>query len=174
MNISPLSEANLSFKVLISLFLMTVAVGYVFGLIHIYTNVGYSYTGIVTHYRGTEKELDVPPELAMAKLIHHQHVHVFGLSMLFLLMGIIFTLTQLPEWLKVVFVMAPFLGLLLDMSSFWLVVFSSPVFAWGAMVFGGFMALSFFLILGRPLYEMWILPLWYRKWGETNVPPFLR
>ncbi len=174
MKIVPLYEANLSFKVLISLFLVMVAIGYVFGLIHIYTDVGYSYTGIVTHYRGTEKALDVPPELALAKLIHQQHVHVFGLSMLFLLIGTIFTMTQLPERVKVIFVMAPFLGLLLDMSSFWLIVFSSPIFAWGAMVFGGFMALSFFLILGRPLYEMWVLPFWYQKWGQTNVPKFLR
>ena len=174
MKIVPLNEANLSFKVLVSFFLVAVAIGYVFGLVHIYTDVGYSYTGIVTHYRGSEKELDVPPELAVAKLIHNQHVHVFGLSMLFFLIGMIFTLTRLPEPVKAVFVMAPFLGLLLDMSSFWLIVFKSPVFAWFAMAFGGFMALSFFLILGRPLYEMWILPLWHRKWGPENIPWFLR
>lgn len=174
MKIVPLSQASLSFKVLISFFLVAVAVGYVFGLVHIYTDVGYSYTGIVTHYRGSEKELDVPPELAVAKLIHHQHVHIFGLSMLFLLIGIIFTLTQLSEPIKVVFVMAPYLGLLLDMSSFWLLVFKSAFFAWCAMAFGSFMALAFFLILGRPFYEMWILPLWHQKWGEANVPKFLR
>ena len=173
MKIVPLSQANLSFKVLASLFLLTVAVGYVFGLIHIYTDVGYSYTGIVTHYRGAGKELDVPPELAMAKLIHHQHVHVFGLSMLFFLIGMIFILTQLPEPVKAVFVMAPYLGLAMDMSSFWLLVFASPVFAWLSIVFGAFMAISFFLIIGRPFYEMWMLPLWHRKWGPTNVPWFL-
>lgn len=174
MKIVPLHEAHLSFKVLISFFLVAVAIGYAFGLVHIYNDVGYSYTGIVTHYRGSEKELDVPPELAMAKLIHHQHVHVFGLSMLFLLIGIIFTLTQIPERLKVIFVMAPFLGMILDMSSFWLLVFSSPFFAWGAIIFGSFMAFSFFLILGRPLYEMWILPLWIRKWGKDHLPSLLR
>lgn len=174
MKIVPLAEANLSFKVLISLFLFTVAIGYTFGLIHIYTDVGYSYTGIVTHYRGDVKELTLPPEFAFAKLIHHHHVHLFGLSMLFLLIGVLFTLTGLPERVKVVFVLAPFLGLLVDFSSFWLLVFVSPIFAWLAMAFGGFMAFSFFLILGRPLYEMWILPLWYHKWGQDNVPWFLR
>ena len=174
MRIIPLSKASLSFKVLVSFFLINVAVGYIFGLIHIFTDVGFSYTGIVTHYRGDIKELSVPPEFAFAKMIHHQHVHVFGLSMLFLLIGIIFTFTRLPEWAKTIFVMGPFLGLILDLTSFWLLVFVSPLFAWLAMTFGAFMGFSFFLIIGRPLYEMWILPIWYHKWGKVNVPWFLR
>jgi len=172
--IVPLSKAQLSFKVLISSFLLMVGIGYLFGLIHIYTDVGFSYTGIVTHYRGDAKELTLPAEFAFARLIHNQHVHIFGLSMLFLLIGVIFTLTQLPERVKALFVMAPFVGLFIDLSSFWLLVFTSPFFAWLAAIFGAFMGLSFFLIIGRPLYEMWVSPLWYRIWKEENVPWFLR
>jgi len=169
----PLAEANYSFKVLITFFLLTVAVGYGFGLIHIYMDVGMSYTGIVTHYRGGTGDLAVPPDFAFAKLVHYHHVHVFGLSMLFVLIGFIFCLTSIPELPKAVFVAMPFVGMIIDMTSFWLLVFVSPVFAWLAMAFGIFMAFSFFLILGRPLYEMWILPLWRQRWGD-RVPFLLR
>ncbi len=168
-----LSEANLSFKVLVTFFLLTVGIGYVFGLIHIYTDVGFSYTGIVTHYRGQGGKPDLPPELAFAKLIHVHHIHIFAISMLLMLIGTIFTLTELPELMKTIFVAMPFVGMILDFSSFWLLAFASPIFALSAMIFGGLMAFSFFLIIGRPLYEMWILPIWRHKWGE-NIPWFLR
>ena len=168
-----LSEAHLSFKVLATFFLLTVGVGYVFGLIHIYTDVGFSYTGIVTHYRGEGGKPALPPELAFGKLIHLHHIHLFSLSMLFLLVGTIFTLTELPELVKTIFVMMPFVGMVLDFTSFWLLAFASSIFALFSMIFGGLMAFSFFLIIGRPLYEMWILPVWNRKWSG-NVPWFLR
>lgn len=169
-----LSDAPLSFKVLASFFLLAVAVGYVFGLMHIYSDVGFSYTGMVTHYRGSEKELTTPPDFAFARLIHVHHIHIFGISLLFFLIGILFTLTQLPEAVKTIFVAVPFVGMLLDFSSFWLLVFVSPVFAFFAMAFGALMALSFFLIVGRPLYEMWVLPIWHLRWGAEKVPWFLR
>lgn len=163
----------MSFKVLVSLFLLTVGIGYLFGLINIYNNTGLTYTGVVTHYRGDLKELTVPPEFAFAKLIQEHHVHLFSLSMLFVLVGIVFTLTRLPEIVKAVFVALPFMGMLLDFTSFWLLVFVSPGFAFLAMAFGGLMGFAFFLIIGRPLYEMWALPLWHRKWGKEGVPWFL-
>ncbi len=169
-----LSKAPLSFKVLASFFLLAVAIGYVFGLIHIYSDVGFSYTGMVTHYRGSEKELTTPPEFAFSRLIHVHHVHIFGISFLFFLVGILFTLTQLPEPVKTIFVAVPFIGMFLDFSSFWLLVFASPVFAVFGMIFGGLMAFSFFLIVGRPLYEMWFSPLWEKAWGEGNIPRYLR
>lgn len=174
MKIFPLSEANLSFKALVSLFLLTVAVGYIFGLIHIYSDVGFSYTGVVTHYRGDAKELTVPRDFAFANLIHHHHIHIFGMSLLFVLVGGIFTLTRLPETAKAIFVAAPFIGMIIDLTSFWFVVFVSPLFAWLAIIFGAFMGFSFFLLVGRPLYEIWVLPLWQKKWGEGNIPWFLR
>ena len=173
MKIAPLSEANLSFKMLISLFLVAVGIGYIFGLIHIYTDVGFSYTGIATHYRGEDGNGALPPELAFSQLIHVHHIHLFSLAMLFVLIGTIFTLTNLPEIVKTVFVLIPFLGMFLDFTSFWLLAFKSSIFAASAMVFGGLMAASFFLIIGRPLYEMWILPIWRNLWGP-NIPRFLK
>ena len=124
-----LSEANLSLKFLTSFFLVTVGIGYVFGLIHIYMDVGFSYTGVVTHYRGG----GLPPELTFSRLIHLHHVHIFSLSMLFLLIGTIFVFTELPELVKVVFVSMPFVGMFLDFTSFWLLAFASPIFGFFAV-----------------------------------------
>jgi len=165
-----LSRAPLSLKVLITCFLGLIGIGYVFGLINIFNNTGFSYTGLVVHYRGGEDPL--PPEFAFAKLIHEHHVHLFGLSMLFFLIGWIFTLTSLPEFIKAVLIATPFAAMLLDFTSFWFLAFAGPLFAWGSIVFGGFMAFAFFLLIGRPLYEIWVMPLWEKKWGD-QIPWFL-
>ncbi len=166
-------KARLSLKVLITFFLLFVGLGYVMGLVNLYNNVGISYTGVVTHYRGDVTEMTMPLELAFAKLIQEHHVHLFSLSMLFFMICFLFTFTLLPEPVKAFFVAAPFVGMFIDFASLWLTVFSAPQFAWLTIIFGAFMALSFFMLIGRPLYEMWILPLWIQKWG-TNVPKFLR
>ena len=166
------SNAHLSLKVLITIFLLFVGIGYILGLINIYNHTGMSYTGVVVHYRGAAGE-ETPPEFAFAKLVNENHFHVFALSMLFFIIGILFTFTSLPESAKALFVAAPFLGMFFDFASLWLIVFSAPLFGWFSIVFGAFMALSFFMLIGRPLYEMWILPVWKLKWGE-NVPWYLK
>lgn len=165
-------KARLSLKVLITLFLVFVGVGYVLGLVNIHNNVGLSYTGVVVHYRGEGDDV-VPPELALAKLVQEHHVHLFSLSMLFLIIGALFSFTKFPEPLKALFVAAPFLGMFLDFAGLWLTVFSSPAFGWLTVIFGGFMAVSFFMLIARPLYEMWVLPIWELKWNN-NVPWYLK
>ncbi len=170
--ISNYAEARLSLKVVITIFLLFVGIGYIFGLMNIYNHTGMSYTGVVVHYRGAAGE-EVPPYFAFAKLVNENHFHVFALSMLFFMIGVLFTFTSLPEAAKAVFVAAPFLGMFLDFASLWLTVFSHPVFGWFSIIFGAFMALSFFMLIARPLYEMWVLPLWKLKWNE-NVPWYLR
>lgn len=167
------SESRQSLKVVVTLFLLFVGIGYILGLINIYNQTGMSYTGVVVHYRGDTKEMTVPPEFAFARLVNENHFHVFGLSMLFFIIGVLFTFTGLPEPMKAVFVAAPFVGMFIDFAGLWLTVFASPLFGWFSIVFGVFMALSFFMLIGRPLYEMWILPIWKKKWG-TNIPVFLR
>lgn len=157
---------------MITIFLLFVGVGYIFGLINIYNHTGMSYTGVVVHYRGAAGE-EVPPEFAFAKLVNENHFHVFALSMLFFMIGVLFTFTSLPEPAKAIFVAAPFLGMFMDFASLWLTVFSAPLFAWLSIAFGAFMAFSFFMLIGRPLYEMWILPIWKLKWKES-VPWYLR
>src|SRR3989338_10967329 len=77
------ADARSSLKVLVTIFLLFVGIGYIFGLINIYNHTGMSYTGVVVHYRGAAGE-EVPPDFAFAKLVNENHFHVFALSMLFL------------------------------------------------------------------------------------------
>jgi len=163
-------HAPISMKLLVSAFLVFVAFGYVLGLVNIHNNVGFSYTGVVVHYRGEEGDA-MPPEFALAKLVQEHHVHLFSLSMLFFMVGGLFSFTSLKEPIKVFFIATPFLGMFLDFASIWLVALANPLFAFSTMFFGALMAVSFFMLLARPLYEMWVIPVLEGIWGE-NIPGF--
>jgi hypothetical protein len=167
------AEARLSLKILITCFLVCIGISYIFGLVNIYNNTGMSYTGLVVHYRGDAKEMTLPAEFAFSKLIQEHHVHLFGLSIIFLIIGFLFSLTSLPEPVKAPFVAAPFIGMFLDFAGLWSTVFVSAAFGWLSIIFGALMALSFFMLVGRPLYEMWALPAVKDMLGD-NTPWFLR
>lgn len=146
--------APLSLKLVLSMFLIMVSIGYVVGLTNIYLKTNMSYTGVVSHYRGNPEEMKFPKSLG--DLVQEQHVHIFGISMIFVLSGIVFAFTSLPEKVKAFFVVLPFASMLFDLGSFWLLRFVNASFGWLSIFSGGTMAVSFFLIVGRPLYEMWI------------------
>ncbi len=83
------------------------------------------------------------------------HIHLFGMNMIFILMGPITLLLNLPDNKRAWLVGLPFAGVIIDISALWLKNFVSPVFFWlhvpGGMLFGtvfGFVAL-------RALWEMW-------------------
>lgn len=166
------SKAGLSLKITVTFFLLFVGIGYIFGLINIYNNVGFSYTGIVVHYRGSEQEMTVPPDFAFSKLVQEHHVHLFGLSLVFFLVCLLFVFTSLPEKVKAFLVSMPFIGMFVDFAGLWLTVFSHAFFGWFSLVFGGVMAISFFIIIGRPLYEMWVLPIFEKAMGQ-KIPWYL-
>lgn len=148
------ATSPLSLKLVLSLFLLLVSIGYLVGLINIHLKTNMSYTGVVSHYRGNPEEMKFPK--SFGDLVQEQHVHIFGISMLFVLTGVIFSFTSLPEKVKALFVTLPFAAMLFDLGSFWLLRFVSVAFGWLAIISGATMAVSFFLIVGRPLYEMWL------------------
>ena len=83
------------------------------------------------------------------------HIHLFGMNMIFILMGPITVLLNLSENKRAWLVGLPFAGVIIDISALWLKNFVSPAFFWlhmpGGLMFGsvfGFVAL-------RALWEMW-------------------
>ncbi len=83
------------------------------------------------------------------------HIHLFGMNMIFILMGPITLLLDLSDNKRAWLVGLPFAGVIIDIIALWLKNFVSPAFFWlhvpGGLMFGtvfGFVAL-------RALWEMW-------------------
>jgi hypothetical protein len=56
------------------------------------------------------------------------HIHLFGMGMIFIFMGVISLLLDASPKLRTWLILLPFLGVLIDISAMWLKVFVSPAF----------------------------------------------
>ena len=91
-------------------------------------------------------------------LVRVSHIHMFGLSFVFFIMGLIFSHAYFrPVWLKCAFVITPFISLALDVSS-WYFTKLYPPFAWVVIIGGGIMALSFAAMWVISMHQLWFAP----------------
>lgn len=94
---------------------------------------------------------------SVQSLTRVSHIHLFGISFIFFIMGFIFSFSVgVPRWLKITVMMFPFAFLILDVLSWWLTKFS-PHFAWLTIIGGiGYTLASTFMWFAS-MYEMLIL-----------------
>ena len=91
----------------------------------------------------------------MHTLVRVSHIHLFGMTFIFFIMGFIFSHAFIrPVWLKSLVVLIPFLCIAADVSS-WYFTKLYTGFAWVVMVAGGLMALSFAIMWFTSMYQMW-------------------
>lgn len=100
---------------------------------------------------------DVDTGQTVASLTRKSHIHLFGISMLFFGVGLIFAFARgFDPVFKSLLIAAPFAFLILDVLAWWLTKMQ-PGFAWLVM-FGGFgySVASTFMIFAS-LYQMWLM-----------------
>jgi hypothetical protein len=89
-------------------------------------------------------------------LVRVSHIHLFGIVMFLFVVGTIFGHAYVrPLWVKYVAMAAPFVALLIDVSSWYLVKLYHP-FAWLTMAAGAMLGLSFAFMWVVSMYQMWI------------------
>lgn len=88
-------------------------------------------------------------------LVRVSHIHLFGMTFIFFIMGFIFSHAFIrPVWLKSLVVLLPFLCIAADVSSWYFTKLYSG-FAWIVMIAGGVMAMSFAFMWITSMYQMW-------------------
>jgi len=92
---------------------------------------------------------------ALFTLVRVSHIHLFGLTLVFFLVGTIFSHAYVrPVWFKCSVVALPFISLVLDISSWYFTKLYNP-FAWVVMIAGGVMGLSFTYMWFVSMHQMW-------------------
>lgn len=85
------------------------------------------------------------------------HIHLFGISFIFMFVGIIFSFsTNVPRRYKYPAIVMPYLFLLIDIASWWLTKLN-PHFALLVIFAGAGLGLSFAFMWSVSMYQMWIL-----------------
>ncbi len=103
------------------------------------------------------KELTKQDEGAtFASLTRVSHIHLFGISFIFMFVGLIFTFAETStNKYKCIAIGMPYIFLVVDILSWWLTKLH-PIFAWLVIFAGGGMAIAFAFMWTVSILEMWL------------------
>lgn len=89
-------------------------------------------------------------------LVRVSHIHLFGISFIFFILGLIFSHAYVrPVWFKCLVITTPFIALAVDVSSWYFTKLYHP-FAWVVMFGGAMMGLSFAFMWVVSMLQMWV------------------
>jgi len=123
-------------------------------------------------YDNVQKVIERDTGTALFTLVRVSHIHFFGLSFVFFILGTIFSHAYVrPVWFKCAVVALPFVALTLDIGSWYFTKIYHP-FAWVVMIGGALMGLSFAFMWVVSMYQMWFTRppsvVMQRQEGETT------
>ena len=88
-------------------------------------------------------------------ILKWSHIHLFGINMIFIIMGAITLFLDLGIRTRSWLVVLPFVGVFIDIAAMWLKIYISPVFFWLHIPGGGLFGLVFGFVSIRAMLEMW-------------------
>jgi hypothetical protein len=106
-------------------------------------------------YEGLSALAEVDTRPTIAQLAKVSHVHLFGISIIFVLTGFIFAQSETPSWFRIGLIVTPYAAILADVGSWWFTKWDT-FFAVVVIVGGALMGLSLACQILISLWEMWI------------------
>ena len=108
----------------------------------------------LTSYAEVSRYTEVDLGQSIKSLVRVSHIHLFGMSFVFMLTSLIFAFSDIPSSVRAILVAIPFLAIWLDIGSWW-VTKHDPIFAYIVIGGGALMGLSLALQIGLSFYDMW-------------------
>jgi hypothetical protein len=113
----------------------------------------------LTSFADVQKLTKTDTGLSLLQLARVSHIHLFGITIMFVLTGAIFSLSETPVWFRVCVLVAPYLAIVMDIGSWWATKYYDPIFAYVVLIGGGVMGLAMACQILVSLWDMWIAPL---------------
>lgn len=109
----------------------------------------------LTGYDNVKKMASLNTGTPINQLILLSHIHLFGLTLIFFAVGLIFSHAYVrPIWFKCAVIAAPFVAIVTDVSSWYLTKLYHP-FAWLVIGGGALMAACFAFMWLVSMYQLW-------------------
>lgn len=106
-------------------------------------------------YDNLKKVTEKDTGTAIATLVRVSHIHLFGMTFIFFLVGLMFSHAYVrPVWFKCTVVAAPFAGIMIDVASWYMIKVFHP-FVYLEIAAGMLLAACFALMWLVALYQMW-------------------
>jgi hypothetical protein len=122
----------------------------------------------LTSFEDVQKVTTTDTGLSLLQLTRVSHIHLFGISIMFVLTGTIFSLSVTPIWFRVAVLVVPYLAIIMDIGSWWATKYYDPVFAYIVLIGGAFMGLAMACQIFVSLWDMWIVPLTASVWAKPQ------
>jgi hypothetical protein len=163
-----LRDTDRHIRRLYTLFLFLMLVGFAFSFFWAHSMTGLTPQGIADHYLGSDATYGEP--MSFRELAEVTHFHLFTMPVVFMILVHVLYLTGVSNTIKVGATWTAFGGVILDLTSPWLISYVSPIFVLTMLTGDTLMMVSFFVMMAIPLYEMWILqqPLMAGKRSEES------
>ena len=106
-------------------------------------------------YEGVAKFAELDTGADIFTLVRVSHIHVFGITFIFFIMGLIFSHAFVrPVWFKSLVIAVPFVAIILDVGSWYLTKLYTP-FAWVVLIGGALMGICFAFMWLVSFYQIW-------------------
>jgi len=147
MNEFTLSNARLSVKLLMTMLLIVIGLTYLTLVVHIWIDTEMNPTLVNEAYGGME----------YIELTDHAHFYLPYYSIfLFCIPVALFMFTSFSEKLKIFFATIPFVVIIIDISSMYLIPYLWIGFAWVLVFAGTILGLSYLSLFLMNMYDLWL------------------
>ncbi|MDX1812927.1 MAG: hypothetical protein R3240_13305 [Gammaproteobacteria bacterium] len=109
----------------------------------------------LSNYQGVMKVAKVDTGASIGTLVKLSHIHLFGIGLLLLGVGMIFRYAELHPVLKNTITVTPFIAVFVDILAWYLTKWD-PVYAYTVVIAGALLGLALAAQILIPLWQMWI------------------
>jgi len=110
----------------------------------------------LTTYQAVRQVAQVDVGESLHTLMKLSHIHLFGIGLLLLSVGLIFRFARLRRWLKMLLIVVPFAAMLTDVLA-WFLTKWDPVYAYAVVIGGGALGVSLLTQIAVSLWQIWLL-----------------
>jgi hypothetical protein len=107
------------------------------------------------NYEGVKQVAETDHGASFSSLTRVSHIHLFGISFIFMFVGAIFAFARFNQTWKIILIIIPFAFLIVDVLSWWLTKLN-PNFAWFTIIGGFGYSVASGIMLFTSLAQMWL------------------
>ncbi len=107
-------------------------------------------------YEGVKQVANVDTGVSLHSLMKVSHIHLFGIGLVALGIGLVFRFALLPAWFQNTLTLLPFIAIFTDIAA-WFLTKWDPIYAYTVIIAGGLLGLSWALQILISLYQIWFL-----------------
>jgi len=116
----------------------------------------------LSNYAGVRQMAQVDTGQSIQSLVRLSHIHLFGIGLLLLAVGLIFRHAEGRPWLLNTIIVTPFVAVLVDIAA-WFLTKTDPVYAYTIVIAGAILGIALAAQILTSLYQMWL-------WRPTSRP----